>query len=444
MSKQTTRTIEDLPEDVLSIIMSKFSIKEGLRASLTCKQWLGLPTCLSEITFDTLTMAGDDTQLGEADRDLFIERVNRFLEQYGQPPLSGRMPLSAFRIAFWLDRDSAAVISSWVRFALSNGVRVLEVVLKPDYTENGRHDCVVPDEEIYAFPCDLLNRPQIAPETLWLVSCAFGRNLNTKLTSLKQLDLWSTTLTEADTRNILTYCTSLSRLTLPEKLIVGGSCLAYFRVQWCKGVSEIELSDGSALKCFVYQGEFIIKFTKFCEAPKLTEIHFNMRDFEWVGFYISQVLHLDFPAMQNLTLYGTRPPLSLRPGAFRRLEVLKLFYGNWPFSLLAVLKLLQACPVLRCFEMVPSFRCEGGKDVNVRLPIEAFHNSLQMVEIRDFSCSKEQVELVSMIIQASAVIEQVTIICVRKDHKKFQGIQKMKLAKSIFLKLMQGRTLIFN
>uniref|UniRef100_A0A7N0UQQ3 At1g61320/AtMIF1 LRR domain-containing protein n=1 Tax=Kalanchoe fedtschenkoi TaxID=63787 RepID=A0A7N0UQQ3_KALFE len=163
---------------------------------------------------------------------------------------------------------------------------------------------------------------------------------------------------------------------------------------------------------------------------------------------VPKVILRDFPAMKSLMLSRFCKTLhspSFEPGAFCSLEVLKLVYaGSSTFNLLGVLKLLRACPVVRSFEMVPPFQCEVGKDVNVRLPIQAFHNSLNTVEIREFTCSKEEVKLVSMIIQASAVLDQVTIICLRKGHKEFQGIQKMKLAKSFFLKMMQGRTLIFN
>uniref|UniRef100_A0A7N0UQ48 At1g61320/AtMIF1 LRR domain-containing protein n=1 Tax=Kalanchoe fedtschenkoi TaxID=63787 RepID=A0A7N0UQ48_KALFE len=276
-SKQRGTCIEDLPDDVLFIIMSKLSVsvKECFRASLISKRWLSLPTCLSEITFDGTIARGS----GGYSADLFIERANKFLEQYGKPG-SRWMPLSVFRINFFLYRNSATDINNWIGFALSNGVRVLDVVLRPDYLQ--KLFWIMHEDYIYVFPCDLLNKTHIALERLLLVSCVFGRNLNTKLTSLRELELWSTHITEADTLNIATYCTSLTKLTfnfstVPERLIVGGSSLTYLRVQWCQDVSEIELSDGRALTCFFYQG-MPVKFIKICEAPKLTDVWFGMCD----------------------------------------------------------------------------------------------------------------------------------------------------------------------
>uniref|UniRef100_A0A7N1A238 At1g61320/AtMIF1 LRR domain-containing protein n=1 Tax=Kalanchoe fedtschenkoi TaxID=63787 RepID=A0A7N1A238_KALFE len=451
-SKQRRTCIEDLPDDVLFIIMSKLSVnvKECFRASLISKRWLSLPTCLSEITFDGTIARGSGGYSG----DLFIERANKFLEQYGKPG-SRWMPLSVFRISFYLYKNCVTDINNWIGFALSNGVRVLDVVLRPGYVRRENLRWTMYDHYLYVFPCDLLNKTHIALERLLLVSCVFGRNLNTKLTSLKEVELWATHVTEADTLNIATYCTSLTKLTfdfciLPERLIVGGSSLTYLRVECCEDVREIELSDGRALMCFSYQG-MSVKFIKFCEAPQLTHVRFGMcdcDDFFMDDLYVPKVLLRDFPAMKSLVLSrfcDTLHSPSFEPGAFCKLEVLHLVYeGSSTFSLLSVLKLLRACPVVRSFEMVPPFRCEVGKDENVRLPIQAFHNSLKTVEIREFTCSKEEVKLVSMIIQASAALDQVTIICLRKGHKEFQGIQKMKLAKTIFLKMMQGRTLIFS
>uniref|UniRef100_A0A7N0UEE5 F-box domain-containing protein n=1 Tax=Kalanchoe fedtschenkoi TaxID=63787 RepID=A0A7N0UEE5_KALFE len=406
--KSKPTCIEDLPEELISTVVSNLKVRDVVRASLTCKQWLHLPALLSEITLDDSALGDDDDRVPrqpcrEADQ-LFVNKVNKFLKLYQKLQLATgrRTPLLSFTVRRHLERFYSADIDSWVDFALTNRVKVLDVDV---YGYMGVH--------MYVFPGDLLDKTAsgIVLEKLSL-SCDFERSLRTRLISLKELAFQGANLKEYDISNILASCPnllnfSLTMCWLPETLIVRGKSLAHLRVKWCYCLKQIQLLDSSALTHFIYIG-IHVSLIQFHGALKLTDVTFCIQC-EDTDEYISQELHRHFPVMKSLLLFkltqthlNAESRIDFLPGTYQRLQTLKLCcHHESTLSLLSVLKMLRACPV------PPAALEYSAKDDDVELPIQAFHDHLNSVQVSGFNGNEGHVKLVTLLIQAAAVLDQI-------------------------------------
>ncbi|OMO96905.1 hypothetical protein COLO4_15002 [Corchorus olitorius] len=178
--------ISKLSDDILHVIVSLLSEKEGLRVRSLSRRW----------------------------------RVQKFPK------------LHSLEISFWLYNEYASDIDEWVSLAASMAVnkvefKFAEIKLPPDETDIKTH-------KLYRFPWPTLisTRPNLDLEYLCLEACILkpvppDLGLGLEFSSLKTLSLGYLVLDQDDFNKIASACFKLEclmlrRCTLPQTFCIGG------------------------------------------------------------------------------------------------------------------------------------------------------------------------------------------------------------------------------
>lgn len=130
--------ISKLPCDVLSYMLSFLTMKDAVGTCMISHQWRHLWKHLiltrANLEFDIPNIFGgkysqlveeleEENRLQDAFRqfelEFFVRFVNEFLLLY-----RGK-EVDSFKVAFFLDAESTAVLDKWVYFAISKGAKVL-------------------------------------------------------------------------------------------------------------------------------------------------------------------------------------------------------------------------------------------------------------------------------------------------------------------------------
>ncbi|XP_073005383.1 F-box protein At4g09920-like [Typha latifolia] len=120
--------ISSLPDDILHSILSMVPLKSAIRTSALSRRWRSLyEHC---IIFATVLDFGEEFSCSQSPEQ-FATTVNRYL------PLHGDGKLEKFRILFSPFDLFMPDIESWISFAVSKGVKVLDLDLSQGITHNG-------------------------------------------------------------------------------------------------------------------------------------------------------------------------------------------------------------------------------------------------------------------------------------------------------------------
>uniref|UniRef100_A0A7N0TD70 F-box domain-containing protein n=1 Tax=Kalanchoe fedtschenkoi TaxID=63787 RepID=A0A7N0TD70_KALFE len=456
---------EDLPEGALMLIISSLDVKDVTRMSLACKRWIHLPACLQTIKFDRTKVSrvngkrltgssNAGSRHVQAQRDSFVDGVNQFVRRHEKLwDSTNRLPVFEFSVSYCLGRDSSADIDCWVGFTVDKGVRSCRIQLEcVDHQRIKIGRSLVSD--MYVFPCRLLGAWP-ALERLDLTCCAFGRGLTDFLQcdSLKVLELHRADLTALDLldpehdskRNVLRWFPNLEMLVLdsclvaPTLVLKSNGSLKILHIRFCLGLLEIKLVDGGAsarLTEFEYAGK-MVKFDDLQGARGASDLTLLMSDPAGVEF-VFQDADKFFPAMRRLTVHrfsSTLPPLSPvannsslgsfqlssfhgRMSALGQLRVLEFyFHPDSYLHLETVSSILQSCPLLTQLIMVPPFDIEGRD-----LFTDPLHTHLTSVRISGFCGNEDNFRLAKLLIQASAVIEEVVVERQVVDHHLYRSM----------------------
>ena len=139
--------ISQLPDDILVHMLSFLTLEEAVRTSVLSHRWKHLwPFFSGSLNFDdpdTMWDIADEKKKMKFERKKFIKRVNRILKF-----LRGSN-LDEFRVCFEFNKDFKDLIDGWVDFAISKGVKRLELGFSPTWA------CLGPKR--YTFPHDLFS-----------------------------------------------------------------------------------------------------------------------------------------------------------------------------------------------------------------------------------------------------------------------------------------------
>ncbi|PNX83517.1 F-box/LRR-repeat protein [Trifolium pratense] len=134
--------ISELPDDILSYILTMLSIKDLLKTSVLSKRWCKLWFLMRDLHFDIHNVIGSEKELLEkghltdvtrysrtdrcVDLDLtpkeFVKRVDQFLNNFHGTSID------SFFVNFYLDCQQSNTIDRWINFAMVRGVERINLL----------------------------------------------------------------------------------------------------------------------------------------------------------------------------------------------------------------------------------------------------------------------------------------------------------------------------
>ncbi|THG21664.1 hypothetical protein TEA_000293 [Camellia sinensis var. sinensis] len=146
--------LTEMPDDILSCILSFLSIRDSVKARILSRRWRYICPFMLNLDFDLHTVLGinykarysnGDSDISWEDKSKFVSGVDQFLELYnGQK-------LDSLRICFCLGNEYAGYVDRWIRFSIIMKTEKLDLEFSasPESQSNN----------LYDFPCQLL--PQV-------------------------------------------------------------------------------------------------------------------------------------------------------------------------------------------------------------------------------------------------------------------------------------------
>ncbi|CAI9098470.1 OLC1v1035121C1 [Oldenlandia corymbosa var. corymbosa] len=442
-SSKSGCSIDKLPDDVISSILSNVTIKEAVRTSVLSRRWRHLwRRASSDFIFDlTNSKQGivNDKNVMRAMKkcmksqsrqtsylDKFIIRFNFNNPRYGHK---------------WPDYNvNDVLIRDWIRFAIQKKVRVLQLAAiyknhQPDYGSNF-------DQRFL----DLINEKFTIPREIAVEAatsgCCFG-----SLTSLK---LDNCKLEDEVMDYFLSNSPSLQNLSLirvggiKNLNIVHNPRLEFLSLRDCKDREmekmKISAENLASFEYFSYRGN--MSHICFENAPRLKTLIMGdtayLRSFTYETrlhrVYSKQleniVMHLSPEEDFYFTLYHSRRPNF---PSLRSLKQLEMFITTSPgasflyyvacvgecrfLSNLSVQFLYEDSPFWTGLHMC-TYTCRTRKQIK-KLEKRASQlslNHLKVVRLTDFNGDREQVEFAEKLVQMCKSLEKLIIKPKRADN----------------------------
>ncbi|KAK3147647.1 hypothetical protein QOZ80_3BG0285080 [Eleusine coracana subsp. coracana] len=415
-----------LPEDVVSRITAKLTLKEAVRMSVLCskmrKAWIYHP----RLDFDTSTVPrghlptvricgcmakrNQSSDLHEIalSTERFIDTVKFILREH-----SG-LTLNRLAIKFNMQKEHANCIDGWVSFAITSKAKVVILNFSP---------YLGPCENNYCFPYHLFNNQNASRlQVLRLDTVTLGSSPDfCGFSSLTTLALEHVVILQ-DLQNFLLKCPSLEWLSIrycsqihnlhPAEPL---QQLKFLCVQDC-AIDKIELHAPN-LATFEYRGGSAVLFAlNKCLKLKTVSIAFLVEEnlayvFTGLPNGLPHIESLHVEVTVKTQIHGfTKAPLKFV--YLKHLTMKITFSSAKRFGKNAVLQLayiLEAAPFLADLhlDMLCMSCCEypPKRDVIVDRP----HYNLKRACITGFSGNGGQVALVKYILRNAVQLEQMTI-----------------------------------
>lgn len=274
--------LSELPDEILSTIISFLTLKEAVRTSLVSKSWRFIWTNHPDLLFDSCNILGstiysDSTSTRrlkldkQRQRRKFIQRVYHVMEKRYQGP-----KIDSLAVHFHLGKDSAADIDHWISCAVAKGAEKLDLDLsewRSFMVDYGASTVLEP----YTFPFWTLLRKECNLKHLQLSSCNLGSPQNSScLSSLVTVELRDLNVSDKQLKDFLCVCLFLENLSLHHcqdlvdfKFAGSRSPLRFLSIKNCFGLKNIEICAKN-LGTLEYTGQ-VVSFS-FKDVPKLAQV----------------------------------------------------------------------------------------------------------------------------------------------------------------------------
>ncbi|XP_077234539.1 F-box/LRR-repeat protein At3g58900-like isoform X2 [Tasmannia lanceolata] len=268
--------LSELPDEILSSIISAMPVREAARSRILSRRWRHLrPSFIPNLHFDANSMHvhnyGNERAEMEKRMCRFVRSVNQFLQFHAGHTIK------TFGVSFYLDKTNSNDLDQWIKYAITAGAEKLQLDLT--YTSG-----LDPDDKCYTFPFGFLRcRKESSLKHLELVFCILRCHDFEGFSSLTTLTLKYVKVGDGDIVNLLSKCPRLERLSIEccEHLvnlkIVGPSLqLKYLKVEllnYCK-LLKIEI-DAENLRTFEYWGQEIAFSIR--RVPQLVNVLVSFR-----------------------------------------------------------------------------------------------------------------------------------------------------------------------
>ena len=127
--------ISNLPNDILSFIISLLSMKEAFRARLLSHKWRYLSPEITNLCFDSLIMFGENTdhelmRFGYHYPKALLDRSQEFVTNVAQRLRHLRVSkLNSLQVYFCLCKEYASYIDEWISLATAMSVEKIDLDL---------------------------------------------------------------------------------------------------------------------------------------------------------------------------------------------------------------------------------------------------------------------------------------------------------------------------
>ncbi|XP_037461273.1 F-box/FBD/LRR-repeat protein At4g26340-like isoform X1 [Triticum dicoccoides] len=397
----------DLPDDLLSTILSKLPLKEAARTVILSSKWNDVWRVCPKLRFDGFTVCSDSVFGGEQYTQKFIDNVNEVMQKHQC------MVVEELVIKFGFDSRVLGHINTWVAFAVSSRMESLALDLVPANSPGRTDQYRLPVELLDDGSIFRLRHLQLSFASLELPPQFSG------FPNLRTLDLHLLQVTRNDLQDMLSNCINLEwfsmvRCHLNDELTVARplSNLRYLRVAHCK-ITRIVL-HAVELKTFLFYGRLYP--IDLGHTPKLKHTFLNIYSLLTVEHALT-VLPKVLPSVQDLTLHAhftlKMPLLMENPCKFSQLKYLhlKLSIGHREAgNILSLASFLRAAPSVEKLEMHFSVLAFAHC---VSEPIKSLpwcpHSYLKNLCITGFSGTTGQLEFLVHVVENAPALKILTI-----------------------------------
>ncbi|KAL5720571.1 hypothetical protein ACHQM5_013233 [Ranunculus cassubicifolius] len=324
MEADKSDRISNLPTDILSSILSFFTIRDAAKMRVLSPKWRYLSAFTPNLQFDLSTLFGiDDCRVNfskdQVGKLRFVRAVDEYVHLCTSPKANSLM------VHYCLGNEFASNVDRWISFAMRLQVEQLELNFSPNMFRGG---------ELYNFPHHLLSQ----------VNASHLMNLS------------------------LESCT-ISQIAFDEIF---------------SGVKEMELSI--CLATFDYWGDRIK--LRFVGASLVERVCLLFGDISGRGKdYIFYGLSTDLPQLQSLSLFliaNRRRQIPTYTSKFCHLKELELFLLlDSTRDIFSTTSILNVCPCLQKFHL--GVRHENSRHPLVNQDVsEGYYYKLREIEISGF------------------------------------------------------------
>ncbi|KAL6515549.1 hypothetical protein OROHE_018583 [Orobanche hederae] len=403
--------ISNLPNDILSLVLSYLSIRNATKTRLSSRRWRYLsPSSPLNIRFDPMTIFGVVCSMNW--KNFFLQRKSKFIMVVNESLHFHSGPkIDTLEVTFGLGIESQVHIDNWVSFALDKKTERLSLDLS--FYPEGADGC--------NFPCHILpyhGKPSHLKH-LCLTACALAPSPEyaKRLSSLVTLSLTYVRLGERQLESILSACLNLESLefthcSLPNNLCISGPSipLKSLSVHFCFNFDRLKLNSLQKLVTFMYTG--CMRKLVFADVPSLEIVYFghsaSVRD------YVLSQLGEDLHKLDLLTLVFTPFDLLVIPKGmttFRHLKQMELSISITPqYDLRGIMNFLNAFPALQKFQC--NYRYDRYCSVETHRQVEFKqepHFELREVEIFGFFGTSNEMDFVSCLLNCCIALKLLAV-----------------------------------
>ncbi|OMO65017.1 hypothetical protein COLO4_31621 [Corchorus olitorius] len=362
--------IEELPDEILSVIISFLSVKEAIRTSTLSKRWRYLYLFMSRLNFDVDTfVAFSDWRRDVSSTEEHFKSVYKLLQHYSDSKIE------SFRLSF---PDSGKSWEFWATNIKLKHLSLQNCYIGPPAKQPVLHSLA----------------------TLQLEDYRVHETIFSTCVNLRKL--------------VLRNCVFDPNLTIAGPTLSNLKCLQFFTP---RGLEKLQVSAAN-LTYVEYRNpdkqHFFSKRTQFSfsNVPKLEGMLLDLR----FGNRRVDDMFTDFaPQLRRLISLHTTLDFNLEPQILvtsiilRGLEQLELILDMKSYNLLKMIPILVACPLLQKFHLTTS----GGPPTNVpdmRYPREShpFPN-LKEVQIKTFYFTSTEISFVFYMLENAVALERMIL-----------------------------------
>ncbi|MCH79656.1 F-box/LRR-repeat protein [Trifolium medium] len=459
--------ISELPDYILSDILTMLSMRDLLKTSILSKRWCKLWYLRRDLYFDVFNVLGSseeellqtgylvdvlntsyippgfkfygvptmETHINlDMSRDEFVNRVNQFVMNF-----QGEI-IDSFVVNFYLDDEQSSTVDQWISFAIERGVGRIDLLLlgrpynKPIGLATRRNPCKIDFGSIF------LKSNASTLNHLRLQNCLALHPTNCDFTpfkNLRSLSLEESKLDETFMESLLSNCPRLEELCLtfcefkssmPE---IVSSSLRHLKVIGCYFVSKydhqvrvnlvlldcLKLASLELDRLELTSSEDGFDTLNF-NTPMLKSIIFSIPLNQDLNTYVAlcatffpqlEILHLTTYTMVTTSLKITQP--------IKHLKQLNLFIfvdsdilDDAEYDPLWFLNILQACPLLQKLSIMftePEF-FENQNDVT--RDVETFsHDEIKVIELGGCVGNWFEIEFVMNVLKYAHKLEHIVM-----------------------------------
>ncbi|XP_045802763.1 putative F-box protein At1g67390 [Trifolium pratense] len=418
--------ISELPNEVLTFILSKLRVDEAVRCNILAKRWLGLWKKAPHIEFNGKHMIRPVTQLLHSRESTITQDpfLYPFMKggvfRYGfvifQLMFRHSSNLSSCRFLHFKKSLWIGEVDTWIKFLVNkmNGLKHLSLECLPDYGEDA--DEIMFENEIYKlcishkkFHClsslDLINYTMDS----W---CAFEDCHNLKILKLEKIHLDDFVLS-----GILQNCVALENFSLIEstgftKLIIVNSNLKILRLQaLCVCRLEVIAQNLEVL--------FLDSIT--CPVKNLSIYAPSLSNFESHSYSISSIEERTF-VMKSYDIIAYFIDLSMQQSCniLPKLSAMSLDLDlNNLEEIMYLSSALGLCTSLQVLDITLPEYDHNDFTLPFLKPTlfwemrlcKTITQKLKFVTIRGFKGKEKEVEFAKFLITRATMMKRINIIC---------------------------------